>query len=293
MDVIQSCDAVLEGARAAALGGLPHVWFVSSPLEAFATPSQAALDAFRTIIERSADRIIIPSAAVARENFPDAPARKLRVIPWGVALPHAARRSRRQATTPVVAMVGNFYPAKRHDEFVQVAAQIHARRPAVRFAIAGALVGHSVEGRQISAQWRAKTVRAIRRCRLQGCLRIATFTPSERGAWYQGIDLLLCPSREGLSQAMLEAMACGVPVIAADVGGSSELIQHGHSGLLVPFGAPRAMAEAAVHLLDDRALARRLGQGGRRRVLRHFGAARQARRFEQLYREVIVHHGTR
>jgi glycosyltransferase involved in cell wall biosynthesis len=82
----------------------------------------------------------------------------------------------------------------------------------------------------------------------------------------KGSDVFVLPSRhEGLSTALLEAMAMGVPVVATRVGGNTELVEHGETGLLVD-PEPGQLAEAVSLLLEDRDLARRLAEKAARVV---------------------------
>lgn len=92
-----------------------------------------------------------------------------------------------------------------------------------------------------------------------------------------GLDVVLHPARaEGLGVAVLEALAAGVPVLAASSGGIVDVIEHGRHGLLASPGDGRAWLEALDALLSDPDLARRLAAAGRRRVVEHFSAARMA-----------------
>src|SRR5436190_17585574 len=96
------------------------------------------------------------------------------------------------------------------------------------------------------------------------------------------------PSRiEGLSIALLETMALGLPVVASDAGGNPDLITSGETGLLVPPLDSAAWARALARVLDDRAFAERLGRGGRELVRREFTLARAAERTEDVYREAL------
>lgn len=72
--------------------------------------------------------------------------------------------------------------------------------------------------------------------------------------------------REGLPKTLLEAAACGLPMIATDVPGCTEIVRHEETGLLVPVRDPHALAEAIDRLMTDRALRRRLGRNARRLV---------------------------
>jgi glycosyltransferase involved in cell wall biosynthesis len=91
---------------------------------------------------------------------------------------------------------------------------------------------------------------------------------------------------EGSPTAVLEAMSCGLPVVATDVGGTREVITHGVEGLLVPPRDPRAAAEALAALWRDPARREEMGRAGRARVQAEFTLEQQLDRFEALYDEV-------
>jgi glycosyltransferase involved in cell wall biosynthesis len=81
--------------------------------------------------------------------------------------------------------------------------------------------------------------------------------------WYQCADIFVMPSfHEGISNSILEAMACALPVIASDVIGNTDLVRHRHNGLLVPAGDAPALAAALDELLDNPAKAREMGCSG-------------------------------
>jgi glycosyltransferase involved in cell wall biosynthesis len=79
--------------------------------------------------------------------------------------------------------------------------------------------------------------------------------------------LLVNPSpKEGWGLTVVEAGACGVPVVASDRPGLRDSVRHGETGLLVPYGDDGAFAEAAIRILEDRELWRRLSRGAMERV---------------------------
>jgi glycosyltransferase involved in cell wall biosynthesis len=100
------------------------------------------------------------------------------------------------------------------------------------------------------------------------------------------LDLYVSASRrEGLPLAVLEAMACGLAVVATRVTGHVDLIEDGMTGVLVPPEEPAALAAAAMALLQDPARRRAMGQAGRERVETRFVLARMVDQVGALYRQ--------
>jgi glycosyltransferase involved in cell wall biosynthesis len=93
---------------------------------------------------------------------------------------------------------------------------------------------------------------------------------------------------EGLSNALLESMAAGRPVVATRVGGTPEVVLDGETGLLVPPRSAEALARAIGTLLDDPDLARRLGEQGRRRIEERFSLERMVRETEAFYASLLA-----
>ena len=102
------------------------------------------------------------------------------------------------------------------------------------------------------------------------------------------LDIFVLPSHsEGVSLALLEAMAAGLPVIATRVGGLPEVVTDGVNGLLMPPQDPEALAQALARLLDDPALAKELGENARRHVKENFSLERLGREINEIYGELI------
>ena len=102
------------------------------------------------------------------------------------------------------------------------------------------------------------------------------------------MDIFVLPSySEGLSLALLEAMAAGLPVIATAVGGLPEVVTDGDNGLLIPPRDAAALAGALERLLADPALAQRLGANAREHVREHFSLDRLGREINEIYGELV------
>ncbi len=110
-------------------------------------------------------------------------------------------------------------------------------------------------------------------------------------ALLRGLDLFVLPSlAEGISNTILEAMACGRPVLATAVGGNGELVQPGLTGTLLPAADPAAMARALIDYADDPARGRREGQAGRLRAETAFGMHAMTGAYQALYDALLARH---
>jgi glycosyltransferase involved in cell wall biosynthesis len=104
----------------------------------------------------------------------------------------------------------------------------------------------------------------------------------------RALDCFVLPSvGEGISNAILEAMATALPVVATRVGGNVELVEDGETGLLVEVGQPEALVRALECYLGDAGIARKHGAAARARVEREFGLARMLTGYGDLYRSLV------
>jgi len=102
------------------------------------------------------------------------------------------------------------------------------------------------------------------------------------------MDIFVLPSQsEGVSLALLEAMAAGLPVIVSKVGGLPEVVRHEENGLLVPVGDAGALAQGLASLLADPAWAQALGEQARRDVETHYSLDRLGREINEIYEELV------
>ncbi len=105
----------------------------------------------------------------------------------------------------------------------------------------------------------------------------------------QQADIFVLPSRaEGLSNALLEAMACGLPVIASDIPGNNDVVAHTHNGLLFAADDSNSLAQLLALLLDRPALRERLGKAARETVERNYSLNSVADRYIDLYHDLMT-----
>lgn len=106
--------------------------------------------------------------------------------------------------------------------------------------------------------------------------------------WYGFFDLFALPSLwEGLPNALLETMACGIPAVASSVDGVLEVVKDGENGLLVPPGDPEALAEALAELLKDSSLRSTLAEKGKKDVSERFTLDRMVQEYDNLYQKIL------
>ena len=211
--------------------------------------------------------------------------RKLRVIYNGVSVSEgvngtAAERARAvlgiEGTGPVVGTVARLCPVKGQREFVLAAKQIRNEFPSATFAIIG-------EDLEFGGNYRHELERLTRKLGLEGCVRFVGFRRAAARLMH-AFDVFVLPSWiEGLPVTILEAMAASRPVAATAVGGVSELVLDGETGLLFDPRDVQALAQAVEQLLRDPERARRMGTAGRRRVQLHFSHSKMIERTLQLY----------
>lgn len=190
----------------------------------------------------------------------------------------AAERAPRGAGAPFVLVhVSNFRPLKRVDDVVRVFAEARRRMPGTPLGLR--LVGDGPE--------RARVEALVRDLGLEASVEFL----GERidlPAVLRESDVFLLPSEtESFGLAALEALACGVPVVASRVAGIPEVVADGEVGLLAPVGDVSGMATHVVRLLGDRALLERFSRAARRHVEAHFQLEPMVSRYEALYRRVV------
>ena len=186
--------------------------------------------------------------------------------------------------TPLVAVISRLTRLKGLEDFLAAAAQLRTSHPDARFLIVGETAPHDTAYLDVLRDLAAALGVRDR--------VIFTGLRSDVPALLAGVDVSVMPSlNEALSNVLLESMAAGAPTVATRVGGTPEALADGVNGLLVPPGEAPALSAAIARLLDDRALAARLGQAARLTIAQHFSIARMVQATEQLYVDLLARKG--
>lgn len=176
---------------------------------------------------------------------------------------------------PLVGTIANFRPQKRHFLLLEVADLVRRRIPSVRFLFVGQGPLEDAVKKRASQMG------------LESTVVFAGFR-SDVPRVLAALDVFALSSGwEGLSIALLEAMARGLPTVATHAGGVSEVIEDGKSGLLVPLDDPGMIADQIIRVIENRPLAEKLGAAARLRA-RRFDIKEAVRREEAVYAELLA-----
>lgn len=179
----------------------------------------------------------------------------------------------------IIVTLGNIRPIKGHDTLIEAAALVLQHVPAVRFVVAGDVLDAEFF---VALQNRVNDLGIAERVSFPGLIA----NPEHL---FRGARIFVLPSRsEGFSNAILEAMAAALPVVATAVGGNAEAVMHGETGLIVPPNDPAALAQALLELLDHPKVMRSMGQAGRSRVEAVFTSQAMLLQMTGLYEHMLA-----
>lgn len=229
---------------------------------------------------RVADAVTAISTHTARA-LADLTGVQPRVIPFGVDIPPRQGIEPPLRGTHHILAVGRLIERKGYPVLIRAMAHVREQVPDARLTIVG-------EGHE-----RGRLEGLIRQLGLEGTVRLAgRVSDGELDALYRWADLLVLPSlvdrggdTEGLGMVLLEALSYGRPVVASAVGGITDIVQDGETGLLVPPGDPHALAQAILRLFQDPAWARELAEQGWTTNRERFDWERVADAYAALYRQ--------
>ena len=266
---------------AAKLCRKPIVWHVRI------TQSEPMLDRFLASL---ASRVVVISQEVKRRRFNWLENRgKVAVVYNGVDLalyntkPNNGGLRKElglSATTPLVGIVAQLHPKKGLQFFLKAARRVSQLLPDCRFLI----VGEDITAKEdYLLQLRALT----RELGIEGRVVYTGFREDIPSVIVSMDCLVLSSLEEAFGRVLIEAMAASKPVVATKVGGVPEIVVDGSTGLLVPPADEESLARGIIYLLQNREVAKKMGQEGRARAEKLFSLEGHVAHIEALYNQLL------
>ena len=200
------------------------------------------------------------------------------VIPFGVDTEvFKPTRPKERREECQILYAGSLYPLKGVHDLIRAIAYARKRGSKAHLTIVG-------EGQQKEA-----LTALARALGIEEHVKFEGFAPySNMPQYYERSDIFCFPTLgEPFGKAVIEAMACGKPVIATNAGGPAEIIQDKVDGILVPPSNPEAIAQQIIRLIEDKNERRRLGERARETAVNRFSWSTIAEKYHQLYSGVL------
>ena len=268
------------GTLAARLAGVPSVVTRVDLRHNLGPAKRAAL----TAMSRAATRVLVNALCIRDLSVAEGvPSERVVVVRNGVdlaafdaLLARPPREPLPEAGRPTVVNVANMHhPVKGQEDLLVAFAEVTRRVPGAQLLLVG-------DGTR-----RPTLERLARDLGVVGAVRFLGHRLDVPPLLARAHVSVSSSYAEGISNAVLEAMAARMPVVATAVGGNPELVREGATGHLVPPGAPAAIAGRVVELLRDPEAARRMGAEGRRVVEREFSVEQMVMSYDALYRSCL------
>ena len=175
----------------------------------------------------------------------------------------------------IIGTVGRLSPEKGHMLLIDILPSIIAAIPQVKLVVVGGGIAENELKQKAKELNISKNIVFLGEradvCSLMQCFDVYAQTSS----------------MEGMSLTILEAMSCGLPIVASNVGGNPEVIVEGETGFLLSLKDPQAIVSAIIKLYNDKDLAMRMGKAGRKRVEEKFGINRMIDEYIAIYEKCL------
>lgn len=263
--VTNSIRAHIIGTCAARKTGTPIIWLIHD----FTFPAF-----FIKKLARTPGKIIVPSQAVAeytKKQIPEELHGKIIIIPNGIDLEKVdaapsdenLRPKKIAPDTPLIGIIGRIDRWKGQDKVIEAMPRILEKIPRAHLLIIGEPSAHDPKTLEFDRAIRKK----VEEIGLAGNVTFTGFVKNVYGA-IKRLNCLVHASTEPepFGRVVIEAMACGVPVVAGNLGGPAEIVRHEQTGLLVNPNNPGEIAEAVTKILAGPNLAKNLSGRARRAV---------------------------
>jgi glycosyltransferase involved in cell wall biosynthesis len=242
------------------------------------------------VVNRLSDRVLAVSEEVKKFCI-DADRidpQRISVVYNGVDLQHISAEDSQEnpfaaadwaGASHIITCVGNIRRVKGIDVLVRTAQRVCRELPSAVFVIAGSLY---------ERDYSEEVQSLIRQLGLEKNVRLLGFVADPVPLLKMSNAFCLLSRSEGFCNALLEAMACGVPAVATRVGGNPEAITDGENGLLVPVEDDAAAAEKLLTLLHDPEWGTKIGESGRSSVQTRFSADVMIQKLIGVYRDLLA-----
>ncbi|MGI9372631.1 MAG: glycosyltransferase family 4 protein [Hyphomicrobiales bacterium] len=202
------------------------------------------------------------------------------IVPMSITAPGASHAEKPADSALNLLFLGRMVREKGIEELITALPEISASLPNLRVTLAG------------DGQDRMEMEKLVNRINLNHIIQFSgAVSPADTSKFYQWADIVTCPSHfEAQGMVAAEALAHGNAVVASDVGGLPDTVQHLKTGLLVPPHDARSLAQAVIKLGKDADLRRHLAEKGRLFTEENLIRPASARLFDDIYRRVITSH---
>lgn len=237
------------------------------------------------------NKIVVASRSMEHDLLTKGiPQKKIHCIPHGIDIQkfnpamtnnHIRKEFNIPDEAPLIATVGRFHPWKGQRYFIEAAKIVSEKFPESRFLIVGdaAFNGH--------AKYKQELLELIGALNLEEKI-ILSGSRQDIPEIMSDMDLFVLPSlREPFGIVLLEAQACGKPVIATSVGGIPEVMKDGDTGILVEPGDSEELARAILSLLSNREKMRTMGSAGRKMIMDLYSKSSMVKKTEDLYSAML------
>ena len=253
------------------------------PAQGISENKKRALLRIEQMTNRRATRIIVPSSFIREilRDWQKIPEHKIDLIPYGfdpekyetfpAETVRAIREELQMEGRFVIGTFARLSEEKGHRFLVRALSKVRDRIGNILWLIVGEGSERAAIEREIAASGLGNNIR-LTGWRRDGIKIMAA------------VDAVVQPTlQEAFSQAMVEALWLGKPLIMTDVSGAPDIIREGHNGMLVPRGDSEALADAIIHLAGDESLRARLGSAGRAYVKENLVIDKVIARYEEAY----------
>lgn len=276
-DLVQSNTFAMPLALAARAAGIPLLWRLGGHVEVvMADKGAERREEFLQWAKLLSDSLICPTQFLASQF--NEHARQVQIISNGVDTKAIRPTKKKKDAVPRIVMVAHLLPQKRHLDLIRAAGILKRKGQAFRLFFMGKRYPNQ-EGVRYVAQLKKEVDRLDLSDHVVWCEG-----GMDRFDFLSTCDLLVLPSlKEGSSNAIIEAMALGIPVVTTESGGNAELVVHGKTGLVVPPRTPSALAEAMLKILSSELKWKAMATSARARAVKNFEVRRTAHEYERLY----------